>query len=284
MFNRYIAGRNEAKRPLTEYKTHHVQALLGGIATDNNLSRETLKHIKAFLSGVFRHAVAAGLREGNPVRDTLLPKSTKPTVTPGVYTLEQIDTILTALADHPALQCAVAVAAYAGLRRSELQGLHWSDYDAKEHTLTVSRTRWRNAINPPKSAASASWVPVIPKLAAILAEYQAKPGKRRYSVPRSENAVYDADAMFKVGLYDIGRSTIKPLTTKHQVPWLGWHALRRGLASNLFELGCDDLTVMRILRHASVTVTRAHYIRVRDPKVEDAMARLNAALEIRQNE
>ncbi len=221
MFNRYIAGRNEAKRPLTEYKTHHVQALLGGIATDNNLSRETLKHIKAFLSGVFRHAVAAGLREGNPVRDTLLPKSTKPTVTPGVYTLEQIDTILTALADHPALQCAVAVAAYAGLRRSELQGLHWSDYDAKEHTLTVSRTRWRNAINPPKSAASASWVPVIPKLAAILAEYQAKPGKRRYSVPRSENAVYDADAMFKVGLYDIGRSTIKPLTTKHQVPWLG---------------------------------------------------------------
>jgi len=60
----YIKGRSEAKRPLWEYKTHHVQELLGGIATDNQLSRETIKHIKAFLSGVFRHAVAAGLREG----------------------------------------------------------------------------------------------------------------------------------------------------------------------------------------------------------------------------
>src|SRR5271169_2973969 len=31
MFHRYVEGRNEANRPLIEYKTHHVQELLGGI-------------------------------------------------------------------------------------------------------------------------------------------------------------------------------------------------------------------------------------------------------------
>jgi integrase len=59
---------------------------------------------------------------------------------------------------------------------------------------------------------------------------------------------------------------------------LRWHAFRRGLASTLFELGCDDLTVQRILRHARVNVTRERYIRLRDPKVEDAMNRLAKAL------
>jgi len=66
----------------------------------------------------------------------------------------------------------------------------------------------------------------------------------------------------------MGRATIKPLVPS----WKGWRALGRGLASNLFELGANDLTVMRVLRQASVTVTRQHYIKVRDPKMTAAMA------------
>jgi integrase len=60
--------------------------------------------------------------------------------------------------------------------------------------------------------------------------------------------------------------------------WKGWHAFRRGIASNLFALGCDDLTVQRNLRHSKVQVTREHYIRARDAKVDAAMARLDQAI------
>jgi integrase len=266
MFRRYVEGRSEAKRPLTEYRTHHVQELLGNIATDHDLSRETLKHIKAFLSGVFRHAVAAGLREGNPVRDTLLPKSNKEQRPTGVYTLVEIDAMLGKLTGAP--RAAVAIAAYAGLRRSEIAGLHWSDY--AEGSLNIERTRWRNQINPPKSVASRSWVPVIPALATVLDAYRSAHHQRQ---PRGD---YHEDAMFKVNLYDMGRATIKPAIAP--ITWRGWHALRRGLASNLFELGADDLTVMRVLRHASVTVTRQHYIKVRDPKMTAAMSALEVAV------
>ncbi len=66
--------------------------------------------------------------------------------------------------------------------------------------------------------------------------------------------------------------------------WHGWHAFRRGIASNLFQLGADDLTVQRVLRHSKVVVTREHYIKVRDEKLDAAMQKLSNAIEQTQPE
>jgi len=60
--------------------------------------------------------------------------------------------------------------------------------------------------------------------------------------------------------------------------WHGWHAFRRGLASVLYGLGADDLTVQRILRHSKVTVTREHSIKTPDEKAQAAMQKLETAL------
>jgi hypothetical protein len=38
--------------------------------------------------------------------------------------------------------------------------------------------------------------------------------------------------------------------------WHGWHAFRRGLATNLHQMGVDDLTIEAILRHSNVSVTQ----------------------------
>ena len=55
---------------------------------------------------------------------------------------------------------------------------------------------------------------------------------------------------------------------------------RRGLASNLYDLNVDDLTIQRILRHDDVSTTQKSYIHVRDGKVHDAMQQLNQAIGI----
>jgi len=68
----------------------------------------------------------------------------------------------------------------------------------------------------------------------------------------------------------------------HLIEWHGWHAFRRGLASNLNDLGVPDLTIQRILRHANVATTRKAYIKVREPHVVAGMAQLEA--EIRRAE
>ena len=36
----------------------------------------------------------------------------------------------------------------------------------------------------------------------------------------------------------------------------GWHAFRRGIASNLYELGADEKIVQRALWHAKAHVTK----------------------------
>jgi integrase len=59
--------------------------------------------------------------------------------------------------------------------------------------------------------------------------------------------------------------------------WHGWHSFRRGVGTNLKELGVDDLTISRILRHEGVAVTQQHYIkRVEKPSTE-AMKKLEKA-------
>jgi len=61
--------------------------------------------------------------------------------------------------------------------------------------------------------------------------------------------------------------------------WHGWHAFRRGLATNLHDLGVNDLTIQRILRHSDVTTTRKSYIKTIPRQVVDAMEQLQAVVE-----
>jgi len=58
-----------------------------------------------------------------------------------------------------------------------------------------------------------------------------------------------------------------------RLPWYGWHALRRGLASNLYEIGAPDKVVQCILRHSKPHVTRERYIKVFDHTVLEAVGR-----------
>jgi len=55
------------------------------------------------------------------------------------------------------------------------------------------------------------------------------------------------------------------------VTWTGWHAFRRGLASNLNRLGVDDSIIQGILRHSTVSVTQNHYIKTARPDAIAAM-------------
>jgi integrase len=257
LYRARIQGRPEAGLRLREYRTIDVQALLDAVAHEKKLASRTLQHIKHFLSGAFRYAAQAGIREGNPVRECSIPKRHKAAGETYAYNSDEISKILMVLSPLP--RAAVACAAFAGLRLGEIQGLAWEDYTGD--TLNVTRSTWRGNDSPTKSKASRNYVPVIPVLRAIRAEHRKiTSGQQR---------------MFSMDLINVGKRRIQPAVKKLGLQWHGWHAFRRGIASNLFALGCDDVTVQRVLRHSEVQVTREHYIKVRDAKLEDAMSRLS---------
>lgn len=271
LFRIHIKPSREADRRLWEFRTSDVQRLLAEIAARRALSVTTLKHVKAFLSGAFREAVGEGMIDVNPVHEARLPARSLPPKDTVAYDLPTILSVLEELRAEPEVRAAVAIAAFAGLRRAELQGLRWQDID--EDSITVRQTVWGEYENPPKSRASASWVPMIEPLAEIVGSYRK---------PRKRTALYgsaDPDTrIFRRSLGHLGREIVAPAFKRAGSTFHGWHAFRRGLASNLFALGCNDLIVQKILRHATVTVTRESYIKVRNPGVEAAMRKFSRAV------
>jgi integrase len=77
----------------------------------------------------------------------------------------------------------------------------------------------------------------------------------------------------------VGRRVIRRALEAIRLPWYGWHAFRRGLASNLYEIGAQDKVVQRILRHSKPHVTRERYIKVFDHTVLDAVEKIQARIE-----
>jgi integrase len=76
------------------------------------------------------------------------------------------------------------------------------------------------------------------------------------------------------------REAIRPALAKAGIPWYGLHAFRRGLATNLHELGVADIVIQAILRHSNVSVTRASYVLTNavDPRSLAAMQVLESAV------
>jgi integrase len=63
------------------------------------------------------------------------------------------------------------------------------------------------------------------------------------------------------------------------LPWHGWHAFRRGLATNLHALGVDDKTIQAILRHCNIGLTMNVYIKSVNESQVSAMDALSENLE-----
>jgi integrase len=78
----------------------------------------------------------------------------------------------------------------------------------------------------------------------------------------------------------LGQNLIRPAAEALRLEWHGLHGFRRGIASNLYELGANDKVVQRILRHAKPHVTKERYIKAFDPAVLSAMKSMEASLDM----
>src|SRR5215510_6603709 len=135
------------KLTLRMFRTVHGEQLLADIARQSNLGRSSLRHCKAFLSGAFKQAKRLGILDGlNPIQDVSIPHAPEPEET-YAYNLAEIKSMLSVLAE-PAYTV-VLCAALTGLRKSELRGLTWENFDGKE--LSVMWSVWNSVVNEPKT-------------------------------------------------------------------------------------------------------------------------------------
>jgi len=271
MWRRYLKPRCDIR--LREFRTVDGERILESIAKEHKLTSTTLAHIKAFLSGAFRYAKRQGVTDSeNPMRDVVLPKG-KVAGETHAYSLEEITQMLHVLPESAST--IVAVAAFTGIRKGELRGLLWENYDGQQ--VLISQSFWRGHALEPKTRQSKAPVPVIAQLAQRL-DLQ-----RSLSGNPANGLMFPSSAGKPINLDALAADTIVPLVTKAGVRWQGWHAFRRGLATNLHCLGISDKTIQRILRHANVSVTQSCYIKTADSEVAEAMQQLERSLEYAPN-
>jgi integrase len=265
------------KLTLRGFRTVHGEQILAQIARqgEGRLGKNSLKHIKSFLSGVFKQAKRLGILDGiNPMQDTSIPRTPEPEDT-YAYSLPEVTRILSFLSEPE--HTVVLTAALTGLRKSEIRGLYWADFDGKE--LGVKRSVWNSTINEPKTNRSKAPIPVVKQLAEALEKHKLRMGK----LAQSNLPIFQAGNGKPLNLDNLARRVIIPALNccevcgkrldehakvEHEfrvdtsIPsWHGWHAFRRGLATNLHTLGVDDKTIQAILRHSNVALTINVYIK-----------------------
>jgi integrase len=228
----------------------------------------------------------------NPFAEVPLPKSRRPKHDARYATLEDVLDMLKACDKIGVAACTrinktnprasvsvsqaktamrvIALAAFSGLRKSEIQGLRWEHL--QDGQIEVRQIAWRpTIIEATKTSASAGSVHVLPLLAKHLEAH-------RNGFPR-EGLVFVGQKMGKpLDLHNLATRVIRPVLKDANVRWCGWHGFRRGLASNLHALGVPDMDIMKIMRHSDVAVTLRSYVKVSDAAKTAAMEKLHVVL------
>jgi integrase len=227
----------------------------------------------------------------NPVQGTSVNPHAREAAETYAYSLEEINSMLM-IFPEPA-STAFAVAAYAGLRKGEIEGLDWSDY--RDGSLWVSRSIWNGRELPTKTKKSKAPVPVIRQLADRLQLHYLRCGKP------STGPIFASSLKTRISINNLLNRLMLPALNRCQhcglandkkhlkqnhlferderLPiWHGWHAARRGLGTNLYRLGVPDKVIQAILRHSNVNVTLGYYIKPQGQDVLAAMGKFEAEI------
>jgi integrase len=266
-------GNAELRKYATETATEFLTALA------RTQGRNTIHHVRSLMSGIFRHAVAKGYVEQNPISNgqrgggaQSLSKTAKPAKT-GHYSLQEALKILAALSDYVECQLIMALAFFWGLRPSEIRGLKWEDFSfassddcdickADDWSIEVAHVHVRRAVDQAgnitrlKTDEAEQPLPLMIPIAMPLRMWKEQRGNP------AEGWVFENNNGKPTDLKDRVRTTIRPALRAERLKWKGLYAGRRGAATMLLQLTGNALASQQLLRHKpGSAVTAKHYLK-----------------------
>jgi integrase len=265
--NRHVLRRWETVRA-SDMQPIAIQNWLRELHKDSHLSNSTLVKIRNVMVAIFKHAQRYGFlprtQDANPM--LFVRQTSVSNYEPVVLTLQQCVEIMTNLTGmHRVL---VLTDAATGLRISEILALRWSDVDWSNSCIRVNRAYVYGKFGPPKSSASKKPVPLHPLLANSLQAWR-------------KETPYQADDDLVFPSFRLkGRKPPRAnmLVANHLQPaarkagitgQVGFHTLRRTLASALVANGSNIRLVQELLRHSNPLITLDAYARSTTPaKIE----------------
>jgi integrase len=243
-----------------------VQRYVSGMA-GWKLSQESKDKVRDVLSSILGTAMRYGLLINNPVEGVRLPAAKSGRRSKPYISQEQFNLLLNSVAEPYATM--IFVAAYTGLRVSELIGLRWRN--VHKDCIGIEERYCRGDWGAPKSAASNAVIPVnlavidrIHRLKRLTVEVRAGRALRRYPAVKSSAPDYLVFQSVKKGApmrdNNILVRHIKPAARAIGLPWVNWQVLRRSFAMRLKKQGADVKDAQALMRHSKASTTLDVYM------------------------
>lgn len=233
---------------------------------------------RTYLNIAFKDALVEGYVTRNPIPDTKPYKRKNPKIT--IYSKDKLKVFLkVASEDNWYLEYLLGV--FCGLRKGEILGLKFSDFDLKQHTVNIERQLGSNPVleehsskiiqyaveeKDPKTSNSVRKIR-IPKI------IEQELLLRKNKVEENKNLFYDRyEDNDYISCQPNGRphnlSSINIALTKlcyrNGLPKITVHALRHMFATILLEQGVPLIKISALLGHSSVNTTFEYYCDVMD--------------------
>ena len=283
IIKRYIEPYFSARKiKLQSLEPQHIQEFYNG-QVKKGLSPNTVIKQHANIRKALQHAVKMNMIPYNPADRVTLPK--KKAYHANFYTAEQVNELLKVFKDEP-IYTAVMLAAFYGLRRSEVLGLKWSHVDFKAGTITVQDTvvQYDTVIDKPRTKTKASHrtLPLIPQIRDYLHSL-----KRQ----QAENRLF-LGAAYVCNEYVCKRADGEPFTPdyltgrflrtlrKHNLPHIRFHDLRHSAASMLLANGHSLKEIQEWLGHGTLATTANIYAHLQFQAKQDMAVSLGEQLVI----
>ena len=255
-----------------------------------NISGNTVAHYHANIHKALDDAVRLKLIPHNPASDVERPK--KDNFVASYYTADELMEMFPIFAGTK-MELPVLLAAYYGLRRSEVVGLKWSAIDLVNKTITISHTFERVNVDGKavdiskertKNNSSFRTLPLIPEVETALIAAKARQEKQRKQCGRS----YCKKYLEYICVDDMGNlvnpnyisGNFSNILRKNGLRPIRFHDLRHSCASLLIKnkIPMKDVQVWK--GHSSFATTANIYAHIDTDSKQEAADMISACISL----
>ena len=221
------------------------------------LSDSVVRSIHMMLHQAFEDAVKERLISKNPTKGTTIPKKSRGELQ--VLNKEQLDRFLAEVDKDEMWRDFFYTELTTGLRRGEICGLKWCDFDEKHGTLCVCRNATAKkgggvSIGETKTDTGNRLI-YLPDSIIKMLKKRKKKALTEWIFP---NPYRPEDPMLPNSAYQ----KLKKILKKAELPNIRFHDLRHTFATHALTSGVDAKTLSKILGHTNASFTLDTYTHV----------------------
>lgn len=268
---------------LREVTTKHIQDYYTYELEEVGLSANTVLHRHANIRKALQYAYTTDMILSNPAAKVERPRKEK--FEAGFYNAQEMEQLFEVVRGDP-VEFGVILAAYYGLRRSEVVGLRWDAIDFQRKTITIKHVVAQMQMdgkstiiekNRTKSKSSYRTLPLVAPFEELLHRMQAEQARNRKlcgsSYCKKDSAYIYVNELGERMKPNYLTQRFPKILEKNGMRRIRFHDLRHTCASLLYDNGVNLKDIQEWLGHSDISTTANIYTHLEyESKIESAQA------------